>query len=326
MNRTYLSFIFFIFLKVAFSQTNVKAVKGDGIYTLLKKNNYPASYFKQFVKLNKSKLGKNNMLFIGKTYTLPKKKSEKKFISTTVSYPIFGEKHKNVNIKSDTLKGTVYYLVSGHGGPDPGAMTTYKKTSISEDEYAYDVTLRLARELIANGAMVYLIIKDTNDGIRNGEILKIDHDEVNHPNKKIPLNQLKRLKQRTETTNTLYKQHKGKYQRIIAIHVDSRSKKKNIDVFFYHHKNSKNGKRLAKSIYKSFKEKYKKHQPNRKYTGTVGERTDLYLIKNTLAPTAYIELGNIKNSKDQKRILNYENRDALAKWIFEGILTDYHTK
>ncbi len=40
----------------------------------------------------------------------------------------------------------------------------------------------------------------------------------------------------------------------------------------------------------------------------------------------YIEIGNIRNKKDQKRILDPENRDALAKWISEGLLLDYENK
>ena len=116
--------------------------------------------------------------------------------------------------------------------------------------------------------------------------------------------------------------HKGAYQRLIVTHVDSRNENKNIDVFFYHHKKSKNGKRLALNIYESFKEKYAKHQPKRVYSGSVSSR-NLYLIKNTFMPMVYIELGNIKNEKDQKRILDYENREALAKWIYEGLLLDF---
>lgn len=37
----------------------------------------------------------------------------------------------------------------------------------------------------------------------------------------------------------------------------------------------------------------------------------------------FIEVGNIKNKKDQKRILEPDNRQALAKWISEGVLLDY---
>ena len=40
----------------------------------------------------------------------------------------------------------------------------------------------------------------------------------------------------------------------------------------------------------------------------------------------YIEIGNIKNKKDQKRILEPDNRQALAKWISEGVILDYNKK
>ncbi len=329
------------------AQKTVIATKSDGIYSILRKNNLdPAIYFKTFIALNKSNLGTNNHLIAGKTYILPINKeasvaeviSEKpKAIITdsllikpsdsislveTKTHPILGKTNASVTIKDNTLNGAVYHLISGHGGPDPGAITRYNGHLISEDEYAYDVTLRLAKLLISNGAQVYIIIKDPDDGIRNQQILKVDYDEVNYPNKTISRYQKLRLKQRTQSVNMLYKKHIGNYQRLIVIHVDSRSESKNIDVFFYHHKNSKSGKRLAENIHNSFQQKYAKHQPNRIYSGTVGSR-NLYVIKNTLPAMVYIELGNIKNKKDQKRILNYENREALAKWIHNGLLIDF---
>ena len=42
----------------------------------------------------------------------------------------------------------------------------------AEDEYAYDITLRLAKELLAHGAEVYIIIQDENDGIRDDFVLR----------------------------------------------------------------------------------------------------------------------------------------------------------
>ena len=50
------------------------------------------------------------------------------------------------------LAGLVFYLVSGHGGPDPGAIGIYQGRQLHEDEYAYDIILRLARELLTRGA------------------------------------------------------------------------------------------------------------------------------------------------------------------------------
>ena len=81
---------------------------------------------------------------------------------------IFGEANSKL-IKRDTkLNGAVFYLVAGHGGPDPGAVGTRGKYTFSEDEYAYDVTLRLGKRLLEHGATVHFIVQDPNDGIRSG--------------------------------------------------------------------------------------------------------------------------------------------------------------
>lgn len=347
--------VFFVSFYSAIAQNTQKeviAVKGDGVYSILRKNGLnPIKYHREFIKLNKKNLDKNNGLFIGSTYSLPEPEKEdvvgdenitlvdsiiskqtediqskpKALVSSLQKeeHLIFGENHALVTIKDNKLDGAIYYLISGHGGPDPGATETYNGTLISEDEYAYDVTLRLAKMLISSGAKVHTIIKDPNDGIRDKHVLEVDYDELNYPNNKIPLSQKSRLKQRTQAVNSLFLKHGAKYQRLVVTHIDSRSKGKNIDVFFYHHKNSKKGKLLAENIHNSFKQKYAEHQPNRHYSGTVSSRSNLYLVKNTLPPMVYIELGNIKSDKDQKRILNHENREALAKWIYKGIINDF---
>lgn len=344
MSKKIASLIFFFFtILFALAQTQQKTViaqKSDGIYSLFKRNQISTTLIKEFIALNKKNLSPDNGLIIGQTYILPSIKKDSLKVTTNnallktdsistktiIKNSLFGKTHELVTIENRKLKGAVYYLISGHGGPDPGATETYNGQLISEDEYAYDVTLRLARKLLSSGAKVYVIIKDKNDGIRDERVLQVDYDEVCYPNNEISLSQKLRLRQRTKAVNNLYLKHKGAYQRLIVTHIDSRSKGKNIDVFFYHHKNSKNGKRLADNIHNSFTEKYAKHQPNRIYSGSVSSRSGLYLVKNTLPAMVYIELGNIKNKKDQKRILNYENRDALAKWIHNGLLDDFKGK
>lgn len=337
--------MFFTFLLLHFfvlgqdSLRTVIAEKGDGVLSLLRRQGLnPYEAYDNFIELNADNLRDSIHLYAGRTYKIPnlaldsvvvvdsiqKLTNEIKEISGK-DYPIFGEAFKTVLSKSEQLKDAVYYLVSGHGGPDPGAMATYAGTSIAEDEYAYDITLRLAKELLAHGAEVYIIIQDPNDGIRDERILKIDHDEVAYPDKVIPLNQTARLKQRVDIINKLHTKNKGKYQRLIVTHVDSRSSGQNIDVFFYHHEKSKNGKKLAESIHKTFQKKYKKYQPNREYTGTFADRTSLYLVKKTHPAMTFIEIGNIRNKKDQRRILDAENRQALAKWISEGVILDFES-
>ncbi|RLD53973.1 MAG: N-acetylmuramoyl-L-alanine amidase, partial [Bacteroidetes bacterium] len=77
--------------------------------------------------------------------------------------------------------------------------------------------MRLARNLLEHSAIVHIIIRDPNDGIRDEMVLKSDKDEVCWKNKKIPLNQIKRLNQRSYAVNDLYakyKKQKVKKQRV----------------------------------------------------------------------------------------------------------------
>ena len=193
---------------------------------------------------------------------------------------------------------------------------------LCEDEYAYDVTLRLARNLIEYGATVYMIIVDPTNGIRDDQYLTPDKNEVCYPNNEIPLNQRARLQQSTNAVNGLHALNKGKFQRLVVIHVDSRSKDENIDVFFYHDKRSNSGKRLANTLMQTFGQKYAVHQPSRGYTGSVSER-NLYVIKNSLPPSVFIEIGNINHYRDQQRIIIPDNRQAIANWLRDGLIEDY---
>jgi len=240
---------------------------------------------------------------------------------TLKDYPIFGKAHQSVTIIDDKLKNSIYYLVSGHGGPDPGAIGNYGNQSLCEDEYSYDITLRLAKNLLAHNATVYLIIRDTNDGIRSNDILPCDKDEICWKNQVIPLNQKQRLKQRSDMVNSLYLKNKpaNKNQYMIVIHIDSQSKSKRADMFFYHHSNSKHGKKLANQLQKTIKENYKIYQKGRGYSGKVTTR-NLHMVRESHPATVYIELGNIMNPQDQKRFVLKSNRQAVADWLTHGIL------
>lgn len=237
-------------------------------------------------------------------------------------FPIFGEKYQKVPLIDNKLRGRVYYIVSGHGGPDPGAIGTQGKHRLCEDEYAYDVALRLTRKLVEHGATAYMIVRDPNDGIRDHKYLKCDYDEQVWGNEKIYRQQKPRLFQRSNTINTLYEKHQRQgvtYQRAIMIHVDSRSKKDQTDLFFYHTPDNDESKLFAQALHKTMQSKYQRHRANGEYHGTVTGR-DLHMLREVNAVSAYIELGNIRNSFDQKRVVYASNREALAKWILESLL------
>ena len=239
------------------------------------------------------------------------------------TFPIFGKDFAYTPLESNKLKGKVFYIVSGHGGPDPGAIGSIGSKKLCEDEYAYDVSLRLYRNLIAHGATAYMITRDPNDGIRGGDmLLDCDKDEENYDGSSMVLNQKARLTQRVQIINALYEENRKKGltdQLFLEIHVDSRSNSQQIDLFFYHHSNSKVGKQIATQLHNVIKNKYARHRQSGEYHGTVSAR-DLFMIRECKPPTVYVELGNILHYQDQKRIILENNRQALANWLLEGLM------
>lgn len=239
----------------------------------------------------------------------------------SITVPLMGPAYENVNIEDFSLAGQVFYIIGGHGGPDPGAVYKDNYKTLCEDEYAYDVSLRLARNLMQHGAIVEIIIQDLDDGIRDDEILLCDTDEMTLGLHDIPLSQKTRLRERAAVVNRLYDKYKKKgykIHRAIEVHVDSRTQHLRQDVFFYFNKHNPKSKELAEGIQEVFAAKYDKHQKNRGYHGHVEDR-GIYMVRAVKPDMVFVELANIRNEADQKRLLLSSNRQALANWLFEGL-------
>ena len=155
--------IFFFIIALVYTgsltaQEKAYPKNGEGITLFLKRfNRTGGTYQKEFIGLNKGKLGKNNTLRMGVKYTLPPLASapQKKNYQ-----PLFGKSLASYKVTSSDLKGACFYLVSGHGGPDHAAIGDMGSHELHEDEYAYDIMLRLARNLLTRGAKVHIIIQD----------------------------------------------------------------------------------------------------------------------------------------------------------------------
>ncbi|WP_461629746.1 N-acetylmuramoyl-L-alanine amidase family protein [Labilibaculum euxinus] len=312
--------VFLLSIASSFAQENDEwstAKNGEGFNSFLLRNYIsPINDLEKFKDLNQGRFTKNGDLIAGKKYKLP-------LLYSTHLASLLGEDHQNVKQVDNSLSGAVLYLVAGHGGPDPGAVGSISGHKITEDEYAYDIVLRMGEELLSHGAKVHFIIQDPNDGIRDAAYLKPDKDERCYPSQTIPRKHTPRLKQRAAAINLLARnESKSAYQRLIILHLDSRSKGNSTDVYFYHHAVSSKGKDLALTLQQKMKDKYDEFQPNRGYEGTVGTRR-LYMLQTTTPPSVFIELGNINNYNDQMRFIKAENRQALAMWLCEGIQENY---
>lgn len=242
-------------------------------------------------------------------------------INSEFNTKLFGRANSRIEVVDNSLQNRVFYLSPGHGGIDPGAIGTKDGKRLCEDEYAYDITLRLAKKLLEHSATVYLTVQDPNDGIRDEYYLDCDSDELYHGGDTICGNQTTRLLKRADIMNELYTKHKktAKSQTALMIHVDSRYEEQRIDIFYYYNEDDAKGKLLANTIYQTIKEKYAQNQPGRGYYGTISTRSLLELRK-TKATGVYIELGNIQNPTDQVRFLDPNNRQAIANWLYLGLL------
>ena len=129
----YTGIVFILFATPGFAQETATPRKGEGVLQFLKRfDRTKPEHHAQFLELNKSKLDKNNGLRLGVKYTLPPMNREG-------VEPLFGSPLKKYTIESDELNGACFYLVSGHGGPDPGAIGVLRGHQLHEDEYAYDI-------------------------------------------------------------------------------------------------------------------------------------------------------------------------------------------
>lgn len=293
----------------------VTAKTGDGIYSLLRENGVEptASHLKEFKKLNASTLNGTDVLAVGSSYRIP---------ATGKTYPIFGSTYERVVVTSEKLKGHVYYIDGGHGGPDPGTIGEFEGRRLPEDEIAYDTALRLARNLIMEGATVYIIVRDDDDGIRDTESFAIDTDEYYLGNEKIVRSHSQRLRDRTKIVNRLYDENKSwaKSQQLISLHVDAYGGRVEPQIDVHFKTASKSGYALSRSLRDTMTAKYAKFQPNRTYKGAIDDSANLFMLNNTKPVAVLVELGNIRHPGDQYRLVKPGNRQAIADWLRDGLI------
>jgi N-acetylmuramoyl-L-alanine amidase len=304
---------------------SIRASIGNYDYDYAKKiESYNDNLFAQQVKPDDFRIDKEIWVPVFNFELKPDfEKKEKIIVTKSTTYPIFGKNYEKVIPIDKKLKNKVFYLISGHGGPDPGAVGFNSGYELHEDEYAYDVTLRLAHKLMEHSAEVYIIVQDPEDGIRDERYLNNSTDEFYLGGYTISSSQLERLAKSTEIVNQTYNQTKKKKQEqySIVIHVDSRYEDQKIDIFFYYNENNQKGKKFAETLKSTIVEKYEKAQPGRGYNGSVTSRS-LYLLRNLKPVSVFIEIGNIQNPRDQIRILEPNNRQAIANWLTDGVIKE----
>lgn len=237
-------------------------------------------------------------------------------------------------IKSQVLQGVTVVLDPGHGGLDPGAIV--KSTDgmgdtlfVTEDEYVYDIALRMVPLLREHGAQVQLTLLSPNHLIRDTtpatRTLIHEKNEVYNSLEKNrgngvedwPVGGARGLERRVEVAQELFARHGGD-KLFISIHADnSPGSSKAAGVFFQESGNSRDeaSARFAKTLAESLG------------TGSYIKSRDLGVLRNNEAHRkVLVEIRNVAFQEHAwaLRFANTRQMDALN--LVNGILEYYKTK
>nr|WP_246208839.1 LysM peptidoglycan-binding domain-containing protein [Entomospira nematocera] len=145
-------------------------------------------------------------------------------------YQHFQDDVKELPRLSDTLNGYRIMLDPGHGGYDPGALGSVtiagKRYYLVEDEYVYDIALRLYAILVQHGAEVEMTILAPNHTIRDNNKLESFVNQKNEvyndaQESQRPVGGRWGLRKRLEITQKFLKNQQRKKSIFMSLHADS---------------------------------------------------------------------------------------------------------
>ncbi|MEM7483616.1 MAG: hypothetical protein AAF348_00265 [Bacteroidota bacterium] len=284
---------------LAQERQTVIAEQGDGIFSILRKQGLsPAKYYEEFITINAKNIKDGSMLHVGREYRIPvasdsfKNTGVKMEAGKTTEAPIFDTELADMSLKSKTLKDAIYYLIA-------------ENQDKTKDAFISDVVKNLAKELMVQGATVYIIERDKT--LLEGKTLTGAEQMGGY----------------IETINKRYLQNSGKYQRLLMIRADDLIENGNIDVAVYHHEKSEKSQRLATNIENVFK---KNSISNRSFEDAdmiFKDDTSLYLAKNTLPALSLVVITNSSKKSVEGTIPVRSDKKSFTNWIASGILKDY---
>jgi len=191
---------------------------------------------------------------------------------------------------SHSEEGHIVMLDPGHGGYDPGAIT-------SQGIYEKSINLQIAQKvkemLKPSGIEVFLTREEDIDYVPNGV-------EGRNVKKQIDLNH------RIDSSN------EAKADVFVSLHVNATATGQNSGAETFYHYKAESGKRLAVLIQQ---ELIKIPGMNRRSA----KPGDFYVIKNTSMPAVIVEVGYLSNPKEQKKLQQSWYQEQLSRAIAKGI-------
>jgi len=274
------------------------ALKGDGIYSLLRRHGISGDKnYMKFVELNKDNIKNGSLLKVGETYFIPNvtnsfvKMGKRILLSGDSDTSIFADDSDLYKLrkKNNVLENTVYYLLLDTFNPEN--LQVIKNTSKTRN----DVAIAMAKELLQQGARVFLFEYNRNEKQLLGDYVGV--------------------------INKRFLKYQGQYQRLLVMDIDKFTEfgtHNTVSISYY--QKSKEGRKFANNIENIFKTKKAKLKFLKKGYGVFTDNVNLYLAKNILPAMTFIQ---IKSHEYDNKNLVLADKKNLVDWITTGIKNDY---
>lgn len=225
--------------------------------------------------------------------------------------------------KKGSLYGWAVVIDPGHGGIDPGASGTFSGKRVVEDEYVYDVALRVSRLVRSRQGLPFMTIRG-NSSERNqppNQVLPDERTERFTLDGIIVRAGTTGLLKRLAYGNSISRRYPRHHQAWLSIHFDVIGRNRDIegvriiapDIDL----------RIAKALEKSFGQAKRLRTDNPVVAN--GDRDfglrRLFVLtsRNHIRERALIELGNFNNEAEVWRIRSPQIRDAYARAIVRAL-------
>jgi N-acetylmuramoyl-L-alanine amidase len=228
------------------------------------------------------------------------------------------------------LKGWKIVIDPGHGGMDPGAIVSNKdgverSVYVVEDEYVYDIALRVYELLRLNGADVELTMISPNHLVRENLRASVTFvHEQNEVYNDEPINRKKgqsvrpggrNLMQRVKIGNRFLKGARKGKSLFISLHADNSPGRPKGPLAIYLDRKGKIDNRSRK-----FAQVMRKALDQRDLPGQIAGRSLGVLRDNRAHAEILVEIHNVHDKGEAYRLRFHKIRQGDAEKILKGVL------